>query len=229
MMPTTPSGTRTWRSSRPLGSVEPRTHLADRVGQPGDVAHAGGDGGDPLGGRGVSRSIRPLGVPLAAAARRRRSALAARIVGAVLDQRVGHGVQRGVLRRRGCSGREHARRPPGLGAPVERRRRDRRPARHGHGHAAHGELRRCAGRQSGRAAVRRGATAAAVTTAARRTSDPAQRGTSSGRRPRARRPRHARQAGGSRVLAPQPQRQRGGVGEVRRPLPSSAPRRGRSA
>ena len=38
MIPTTPNGTRTWRSSSPLARVEPRTTSPDRVGQAGDVA-----------------------------------------------------------------------------------------------------------------------------------------------------------------------------------------------
>ena len=47
-MPTTPSGTRCWRSCRPLGSVLPAQHLADRVGQAGDLAQSGGDAVDAL-------------------------------------------------------------------------------------------------------------------------------------------------------------------------------------
>ena len=47
MIPTTPNGTRTWRSWSPLASVEPRTHLADGVGQPGDLAQALGHALDP--------------------------------------------------------------------------------------------------------------------------------------------------------------------------------------
>ncbi len=40
MMPTTPNGTRTWRSCSPLASVEPRSTSPDRVRQPGDLAQS---------------------------------------------------------------------------------------------------------------------------------------------------------------------------------------------
>ena len=47
-MPTTPSGTRCWRSCSPLGSVRPAQHLADRVGQARDLTQPGGDAVDAL-------------------------------------------------------------------------------------------------------------------------------------------------------------------------------------
>ena len=45
-MPTTPSGTRTWRSCSPLGSREPADDVAHRVGQRDQLAQRGGDPGD---------------------------------------------------------------------------------------------------------------------------------------------------------------------------------------
>ena len=48
MIPTTPSGTRTWRRSMPFGQGRAADDLADRVGQRHDVPHVRGDRAHPL-------------------------------------------------------------------------------------------------------------------------------------------------------------------------------------
>ena len=112
-MPTTPSGTRTWRSSRPFGRREPRTTSPTGSGRSATWRSAGRDVGDPVR-VSVSRSTRPAAVP-SASARATSSLVGLQDLRCRLVERVGHGQQRRVLdparqRRRARPRRSRARR-----------------------------------------------------------------------------------------------------------------------
>ena len=180
-MPTTPIGTRTWRICRPLASVRAADHLADRVGQGGDVAQRLGDGGHAGG-------VEAQAVLEAVAACRARGRGRGR---ARWPRRRRRWRPRG--RRRGCAGRRPSRRatsgrvvvrrcgPPRRARGPARRRpgRSRRCGRTCHpayaarpaGAAARPSLGRAAGgRWRGRANVGSAAAAAAGLRSAPRTS-----------------------------------------------------------
>ena len=98
MMPTTPNGTRTWRSSRPLGRVEPRTTSPTGSGSAATSRRPAAIARDPLRGRGAAGRRSPRWCPASRAAAdvRRRWRRRSRSVRDL--QRVGHREQRGVLR-----------------------------------------------------------------------------------------------------------------------------------
>ena len=126
MMPTTPNGTRTWRSSSPLGSVEPRTTSPTGSGSAASCAQAVGHRRRP----GPRSSAQPVDHAPRACRRvrpaRTSSALAARISAVRADQRVGHrAAARASLTRRvaaASSAAARARRRPDLERPLRRAR-----------------------------------------------------------------------------------------------------------
>ena len=201
MIPTTPNGTRTWRSSSPLASVEPRTTSPTGSGSAGDVAQpAAAIAGDPAVVEPQPVDQAPRACRLAAAAAT-SSALAARTSAVAATQRVGH---------RHAGRRPSSARVASASSCAASRARSRRPSstvlsasRHGVRHAAPGRT----------ASRRRTLRTAAVSRRARSTIDVVRpcRGAR-----KTSRSTHleaddlpARQARGLAVLVPHPQRERG--------------------